>query len=302
MNVAAVDIGTNSVRLLIVDDVGKELARPMRITRLGQGVDVTGALAPEAIERTTLVLREYRALMDRNAVQRLRATATSAARDARNRDDFFDAAETALGVRPELLSGDDEARLSFAGATRELQAEGGPFLILDIGGGSTELALGTAVPEAAISLQMGCVRMSERHLKTDPPTARELAACFSDARQQLTHVKAALDVKRARLVIGLAGTITALSAMQLGLKEYDASRTHGSTLTRVQVESSFERLSCTTRAERRSLLAEPERAGVIVGGAVVLLTAMRELEIARLLVSEHDILDGLTASLQPRLP
>lgn len=295
MHVAAVDIGTNSVRLLIAEQNGREIERQMRITRLGQGVDVTGALAPEAIARTTQVLSEYRSRIEHFGVQRVRATATSAARDAANSRHFFDAAERALGVRPELLSGDEEARLSFIGATAELSTQDGPFLIIDVGGGSTELVLGTTEPEALISLQLGCVRMTERHLKEDPPTMPELDACMADIRSQLGVVRATIDVRRVRRVIGLAGTVTALSALELGLSHHDTARTHHSTLTRLQVEAWFERLSRMDLAERRRILAEPQRADVIVGGAAVLLTLMRELDIAELLVSEHDILDGLVA-------
>lgn len=297
MNVAAIDIGTNSVRLLVADQHGRELERPMRITRLGQGVDVTGVLAPEAIERTVAVLREYRALATRHGVSKLRATATSAARDARNSAQFFDAAEQALGVRPELISGEEEARLSFRGATSGIPQDSGPFLIFDIGGGSTELVVGQSQPEALVSLQLGCVRMTERHLKSDPPSESELQACLTDVQSRLAGVGERLGAARARLCIGLAGTVTALSAMQLGLERYDAARTHHSRLTLPQVEALFERLSRASIAERRGLLAEPQRADVIVGGAAVLVTLMRELSIRELLVSEHDILDGLVASL-----
>jgi exopolyphosphatase / guanosine-5'-triphosphate,3'-diphosphate pyrophosphatase len=297
VHVAAIDIGTNSIRLLIADEAGREIERPMRITRLGQGVDVTGTLASEAIARTAAVLAEYRSLMARWNVQRVRATATSAARDAQNSQQFFDAAERALGVRPELLSGDEEARLSFRGATHGLASDGAPFLIIDLGGGSTELVLGTDAPEALISLQMGCVRMTERHLKSDPVTTDELAACFADVRQELARAREVVDVRRARTVVGLAGTVTALSAMQLGLTRYDATRTHHSRLTRAQVEALFSRLSIASVAERRGMLAEPARAEVIVGGAAVLLTLMQEFALEELLVSERDILDGLAASL-----
>lgn len=294
--VAAVDIGTNSVRLLISDQHGGELERPMRITRLGQGVDVTGALAAEAIARTVAVLREYRELCRRHGVQRLRATATSAARDASNSAELFEQAEQALGVRPELLSGAEEARLSFRGATADLPHASGPFLIMDIGGGSTELVLGESEPEALVSLQLGCVRMSERHLKSDPPSAAELAACLADVERTLGAAHG-IDAQRARRVVGLAGTVTALSAMQLGLSRYDAQRTHHSTLTLAQVQASFEALSAVPIVERRRLLVEPERADVIVGGAAVLLGCLRHFGIDELLVSEHDILDGLAASL-----
>lgn len=297
MSGAAIDIGTNSVRLLVVDAEGRELERTMRMTRLGQGVDVTGVLAPEAIARTTAVLAEYAARLRGYGVTRLRAVATSAARDAQNGADFFDAAEAALGVRPELLSGDAEARLSFLGATRGLPASDGPFLIIDLGGGSTEFVLGSDHPEQAISLQMGCVRMTERHLKSDPPTRAELSAVEHDVRRELERARAVIDVRRARSVVGLAGTVTALSAMQLGLTSYDATRTHHSRVTAEQIAELTERLARATIAERREMLAEPARAEIIVGGALVLSTSMRELGLVELLVSEHDILDGLVASL-----
>jgi exopolyphosphatase/guanosine-5'-triphosphate,3'-diphosphate pyrophosphatase len=302
VNVAAIDIGTNSVRLLIADEAGREIERPMRITRLGQGVDVTGALLPEAIARTTAVLAEYRSLLQRHGVTRVRATATSAARDAQNSQQFFDAAERALGSRPELLRGEEEARLSFRGATHGLSLESAPFLIIDLGGGSTELVLGTSEPEALISLQMGCVRMSERHLKADPPSASELQACFRDVRRELARARDVMDVRKARTVVGLAGTVTALSGMQLGLTRYDATQTHHSRLTRAQVEVLFARLSSATLAERRGMLAEPARAEVIVGGTAVLLTLLQELGLDELLVSERDILDGLAASLVTSTP
>jgi len=296
--VAAIDIGTNSVRLLVTDSLGNELERLMRMTRLGQGVDVTGELAPVAIARTTQVLAEYATRLRAHGATRIRAVATSAARDARNGEDFFDAAERALGVRPELLSGDAEARLSFAGATLGVAGDDAPFLVIDLGGGSTEFVLGTERPEAAISLQMGCVRMSERHLRSDPPTSAEVAACESDVRRGLARVREVMDVTKARTVIGLAGTVTALSAMQLGLTHYDATRTHHSRLTAEQVAALCARLAHANVAERRALLVEPARAEVIVGGAVVLATLMSELGLSELLVSERDILDGLAASVR----
>lgn len=294
---AAIDIGTNSVRLLVTDSAGRELERLMRMTRLGQGVDVTGELLPEAILRTAAVLSEYALRLRAYGSTRLRAVATSAARDARNGAQFFDAAEAALGVRPELLSGDAEARLSFYGATLGLAREDGPFLGIDLGGGSTEFVFGAAQPETAISLQMGCVRMTERHLHSDPPTLEQRQACESDVRRELPRVRALIDTRQARSVVGLAGTVTALSAMQLGLTHYDATRTHHSRLSAAQVASLCARLAGASLTERRALLVEPARAEVIVGGAIVLNTLMSELGLAELLVSERDILDGLAASL-----
>ena len=297
--VAAVDIGTNSVRLLITDNEGGELARHMRITRLGQGVDVTGTLAEEAIARTTAVLQDYRAELRRFSVTRVRATATSAARDAGNSEAFFAAAEQALGHRPTLLSGEEEARLSFVGATTGLQAvAAGPYLVIDIGGGSTEFVLGQTGPEALISVAMGCVRMTERHLHSDPPTAAEVTACVDDARAVLATVSERIPVARAQTVVGLAGTITTLCHLHLGLRVYDPSRSHRARLRLADVEPLVSRLIESDLAARRAWLMEPQRAEVIVGGAIVLRTVMRELAIDELIVSEADILDGLAASLR----
>jgi exopolyphosphatase / guanosine-5'-triphosphate,3'-diphosphate pyrophosphatase len=301
MTIAALDIGTNSTRLLIADrrPDGTLDTRDRRntITRLGQGVGATGRLAPEAIERTLAALRGYRAEMDRHGVDAVRIAATSAARDAENRDAFFDAVEEVVGARPELLSGEEEGRLSFLGATGELDRAQGPFLVVDIGGGSTEFILGQGAPQALISIDMGCVRMTERHLAHDPPQPAELAACFSDVRAQLLQVRTALPLERARQMIGLAGTVTSLAALQQGLTHYDARRTHHARLTRPQVEALFERLIGADLGERRAMLAEPKRAEVLIGGSCVLLGILRELDIRELLVSETDILDGLCASL-----
>ena len=218
---AAIDCGTNSTRLLIVDD-GRTVERLMRITRLGQGVDATGRLAPEAIERTTSVLAEYREVMDQHGVERVRMTATSAARDADNREDFFVAAEHAVGVRPELLSGLEEGRLSFAGATAELDPADGPFLVVDIGGGSTEFAVGTEECEGAMSIDIGCVRLTEKFLDHDPPRADELSACLSVVQTYLDDVARDLPAApAAQTFVGLAGTVSTVAAVELGLAEYD---------------------------------------------------------------------------------
>jgi exopolyphosphatase/guanosine-5'-triphosphate,3'-diphosphate pyrophosphatase len=298
MNVAGVDIGTNSVRLLITDAQGRELERHMRITRLGQGVDVTGKLHDLAIARTVDALEEFGALIKKHGVTKLRAAATSAARDASNADKFFDAAERALGSRPALCTGEEEAQLSFRGATNGLDPAEGPFLVIDIGGGSTEFVLGATGPEALISVDMGCVRMSERHLHSDPPAAEELGALDDDVREILVDVKAQVPVERARKVIGLAGTITALACLAQGLKHYDPHKTHHSTLTRDKAVELTKQLAAASVEKRRTMLAEPKRAEVIVGGAAVLVAVMRELDIAELMVSESDILDGLAASLR----
>jgi exopolyphosphatase/guanosine-5'-triphosphate,3'-diphosphate pyrophosphatase len=299
MNVAAIDIGTNSVRLLITDAQGNELVRLMQVTRLGQGVDVTGELHPDAIARTNAVLRTYREQITRHAAGRLRATATSAARDAKNSALFFDEAEQILGQRPELLPGEEEAALSFQGATSGLTSKfSGPYLVIDIGGGSTEFVLGLAEPEQLISTNMGCVRMAERHLRSDPHTQAELEACCAEVRAILQTVKQTIDVARARTVVGVAGTVTTIAALHLGLEQYDPTRTHHATLTRAQVEQVFSKLAAANVAERRAMMFDPKRAEVIVGGAAVLRTLMQELAIDELVVSEADILDGLAASLR----
>jgi exopolyphosphatase / guanosine-5'-triphosphate,3'-diphosphate pyrophosphatase len=298
MSVGAVDIGTNSARLLITDAKGREIVREMHITRLGQGVDVTGALHEDAIARTVSVLADYGALLRKHGVTRIRATATSAARDASNREVFFAAAKAALGVVPELLPGEEEALLSFRGATQGLDLTLGPFLIVDIGGGSTEFVLGQTEPDALISVDMGCVRMTERHLASDPASPAQIEACLQDVKQVLQRVAAQIPVQRARRMIGLAGTITTLGAMAKGLKYYDPTQTHGMTLTRSEVQGLFEQLARADLATRRTILPDPKRADVIVGGAAVLLGILREFEIAQLTVSESDILDGLAASLR----
>jgi exopolyphosphatase / guanosine-5'-triphosphate,3'-diphosphate pyrophosphatase len=300
---AAIDCGTNSTRLLVVDSDGSTLERLMRITRLGQGVDATGRLAPEAVERTVAVLTEYRAVLDRLDVGQVRMTATSAARDAANRDDFFAAAEAAVGVRPELLGGEEEARLSFIGATAELDPAGGPFLVVDIGGGSTEFAVGTPTatdpgPQGVVSVDIGCVRITEKFLPSDPPAPEELSGALTVVRDYLDDVTRDLPAAaEAACLVGLAGTVTTVAAVELGV-EYDRDRIHHFRLTREAVEDVFRTLATETRAQRvHNPGLEEARADVIVGGLVVLVAVMRYFGFAECLVSESDILDGLVSSL-----
>jgi exopolyphosphatase/guanosine-5'-triphosphate,3'-diphosphate pyrophosphatase len=300
MNVAAIDCGTNSTRLMISDGI-TTLERLMRITRLGQGVDSTGRLAPEAIERVATVLREYRTVMDGHDVERVRVTATSAARDASNRDDLFAAAESIVGVRPELLAGDEEGRLSFAGATAELDPDDGPFLVVDIGGGSTELVLGTTEPVAVRSLDVGCVRMTEQFIRADPPAPEELSAVISIVRDHLDDVvREVPEVAAARRLVGLAGTVTTVAAVEMGLPAYDRERIHHFRLSRAAAEDVFRTLATEPRAQR---IANPgleiERADVIVAGTAILVAVMRHLGFDECLVSEADILDALVATLLP---
>ncbi len=304
MIVAAVDCGTNSIRLLVADTSTRPfrtVERLMRITRLGEGVDATGALAPAAIDRTVAVLREYRDVMDRLGVDRVRATATSAARDASNRDAFFGAAETALGVGPELLGGEEEARLSFRGATAELDAEGEELLlVMDIGGGSTEFAVGHAgqEPEGVISFDIGCVRLTEKFLESDPPSAVELSQAISVVHAYLDDLTREIPrAKEATRLVGLAGTVSTVAAVEIGLPAYDRDRIHHFELTRDAAEDVFRTLATERRTDRaHNPGLEAERVDVIVGGAAILVTAMRHLDFASCLVSESDILDGLVLS------
>ncbi|MBV8692466.1 MAG: Ppx/GppA family phosphatase [Actinobacteria bacterium] len=300
VTLAAIDCGTNSTRLL-VSDGERTLERLMRITRLGQGVDSTRRLAPEAVERTLEVLREYRGVMDRFGVERVRMTATSAARDATNRDDFFVPAKEIIGVAPELLSGDDEARLSFLGATAELDPADGPFLVVDIGGGSTEFAVGTTEPVGMVSTDMGCVRLTEKFLHGDPPEPEELANAIGVVRDILDEVRRDVPaIDEAKRFVGLAGTVTTMAAVEIGLAEYDHDRIHHFVLTHDAAEDVFRTLATEPRSRRiHNPGLEEARADVIVGGAIVLVTIMRHFDFDECLVSEADILDGLIMSQLP---
>jgi exopolyphosphatase / guanosine-5'-triphosphate,3'-diphosphate pyrophosphatase len=302
--VAAIDCGTNSTRLLVAspDPATGRLhtdLRLMRITRLGQGVGVAGVLDPAAIDRTVEVLRGYRAAMDGLGVSRVRAIATSAARDASNRDDFFAAAGAVLGARPEVISGEEEAALSFAGATSDLDPADGPFSVVDIGGGSTEFAYGSKEIEAAISVDMGCVRMTEQYLRSDPPAPDELSACLSVIEVYLDDARRAIPaVTEARTFVGLAGTVTTIAAVEIGLQTYDPDRIHHFRLTKAAVEDVFRTLATESLADRRHNPGlDPGRADVIVGGACILVQMMRTFGFGECLVSEADILDGLALSL-----
>jgi exopolyphosphatase/guanosine-5'-triphosphate,3'-diphosphate pyrophosphatase len=296
--VAAIDCGTNSTRVLVGDGT-YTAERLMRITRLGEGVDRTRALSPDAIERTVAVLREYRGVLDAHGVQRVRMTATSAARDATNREDFFAAAHDAIGVRPELLTGDEEGALSFAGALSDLDPADGPFLIADIGGGSTEFIVGRDTPVGTMSVDLGCVRITEKFFEHDPPQPEELSNAIGvvrDALDDLTReIPSVLDAAR---FVGLAGTVTTMAAVEIGLANYDRDRVHHFELTRAAAEDVFRTLATERRADRiHNPGLEEARADVIVGGALILVTIMRHFGFDTCLVSEADILDGLVLSL-----
>jgi exopolyphosphatase / guanosine-5'-triphosphate,3'-diphosphate pyrophosphatase len=303
--VAAVDCGTNSTRLLVArggnDGALDQLDRRMVITRLGAGVDARRALDPAAVDRTLEVLRDFRRAMDDAGVERVRASGTSAVRDASNGTAFLDAAGDVVGAPVELLSGDEEAGLAFAGATAELDPAEGPFLVVDIGGGSTEFIVGTTEPEGLVSVDVGCVRLTERFLHSDPPRPEELSAAISVTQAHLEDVARVLPATReARRLVGLAGTVSTVAAVELGLHEYDRERIHHFRLTRAAAEDVFRTLATEARADRiHNPGLEEARADVIVGGCCVLVAVLRFFEAEALLVSEADLLDGLARSLLP---
>jgi exopolyphosphatase/guanosine-5'-triphosphate,3'-diphosphate pyrophosphatase len=302
--VAAIDCGTNSVRLLIADAGAAglvDVAREMRVVRLGQGVDRTGHLAPEALERTRVALADYATAIAAQRATRVRMVATSATRDAANRHDFARLVRTTLGVEPEVITGAEEAALSFTGAVNGLPGLSGPFLVADIGGGSTELVLGGGPASDGLrshSMDVGCVRMTERHLRDDPPTAAQIEATVADLRTAIS--RAALDVPldRDATFVGVAGTVTTLAAIALGLDAYRPDLIHGAVLTAAQVHEVTGRLLRMTHAERAALpVMHPGRVDVIAGGALVLRTLVEAIGAREVVASEHDILDGIALSL-----
>ena len=304
--VAAIDCGTNSIRLLVADlpPVGSDapltdLARRMEIVRLGQGVDRTGRLAPEAIERTRVALAEYAAQIRELGAERVRMCATSATRDASNAGDFRAMVVDTLGVEPEVVTGDEEARLSFTGAVRGLAAEP-PYLVVDIGGGSTEFVVGASTVEGAISVDIGCVRMTERHLHSDPPTPAEVAAATADITATVDRALAAVPGRTASTLVGLAGSVTTVAAIALGLPGYDPARIHHAVVSYDEVAKVTSDLMAMPTARRLEIPAmHPGRADVIVAGALVLRVIMERAGKATVVASEHDILDGIAWSLQP---
>ena len=296
--VAAIDCGTNSTRLLIGDGANTA-ERHMQITRLGEGVEATGVLSEEAISRVGKTLREYREIIDSYQVKKVRMTATSAARDASNAGDFFDLAEEIIGVRPELLSGIEEGTLSFMGATKDLNLEDGPFLVVDIGGGSTEFILGDQDVQGVISCDIGCVRLTEKWFEHDPPLPEELSSCLSIVEGHLDDVKREIpQAMNAVTFVGLAGTVSCTAAVEQGLQKYDREKIHHFRLTKEAVEDVFRTLATETKVERLDNPGmEEERSDVIVGGLCVLVKIMRSFGFKECLVSEADILDGLVESI-----
>ena len=309
--VAAVDCGTNSLRLLLADvdperGTLTDLTRRMEIVRLGQGVDRTGRLAPEALARTIAVLRDYADVIAASGAKAVRMVATSATRDASNAAEFTAMVSEVLGVAPEVLTGDEEAVLSFTGATAELAGpDPGLFLVADIGGGSTEFVLGPGggLPEQRISVNIGCVRLTERHLHGDPPSDHEVAAATADIDTALDAVAAAVPVRQARTLVGLAGSVATVVGIAIGLPAYDSARIHHARVPAAEVHAVTRSLLAQTRAERAEIgLMHPGRVDVIGGGALVLDRIMQRFGFGEVLASEHDILDGIAWSLVGRLP
>ena len=333
--VAGLDCGTNSLRLLVADvnpERGElaDVVRQMEIVRLGQGVDRTGRLAPEALGRTFDALRRYAGIIAATGAASVRMVATSATRDAANAAEFTTGVQTLLGTRPEVVTGEEEAALSFCGATAELAATGppGPYLVVDIGGGSTEFVLGgtggedrarawppeLSVPRsisagrisagricASVSVDIGCVRMTERHLHSDPPSPAEVAAATSDIDAALEVVARKVPHAAKATLVGLAGSVTTVAGIALGLPAYDASVTHHARITAGQVHRSAGQLLAQTHAQRASIaVMHPGRVDVIGAGALILDRLMARFGFGGVLVSEHDILDGIAWSLAMR--
>jgi exopolyphosphatase/guanosine-5'-triphosphate,3'-diphosphate pyrophosphatase len=311
--VAAIDCGTNSIRLLIAD-IGRsdgtatltDVVREMRVVRLGQGVDATGELAPEALERTFAATADYARLIKEHEAVKVRFVATSASRDARNRHVFVDGIRTLLGVEPEVISGDEEAALSFAGASSVLPIlDGQEVLVVDLGGGSTEFVLGTAAGvTAAKSVDIGCVRLTERHLRQDPPTVEQIAAAQADVDDAIARAQQDVPLERATAVVGVAGSITTITAHAMRLPEYSPDVIHGTELPLETVRAAASDLLAMDRSGRSALpYMHPGRVDVIGAGGLVwgrILERLSELTGGRITTataSEHDILDGIALSI-----
>ncbi|NRQ34459.1 Ppx/GppA family phosphatase [Nonomuraea sp. NN258] len=313
MRVAAIDCGTNSVRLLIADvsdDTLSDVERLMEIVRLGQGVDKTGRLAPDALERTFKAMRGYQELIERHGATATRVVATSATRDAANRQEFVDGVRAIFGVEPEVITGSAEAELSFTGATRGLvrlspetevpQGPLPPYLVVDIGGGSTEFVVGAEHAESALSVDIGCVRLTERHLRDagDPPSAPALEAVVADIEAALDRVEREVPVRRAHTLVGLAGSVTTVAGIALDLPAYQPERIHHARISAHEVHEVTRRLLAMTHGDRAAIpVMHPGRVDVIGAGALILDRIVRRFAFAQVVVSEHDILDGIAWSL-----
>lgn len=300
MRVAAIDCGTNSIRLLVADVVhGRvhDVSREMKVVRLGQGVDVTGRLAPEAMQRTWSAVAEYAGTIRAAGAESVRMVATSASRDAGNADEFSAGVVQRLGIAPEVIPGLEEAELSYRGAVSSVDVQGS-VCVADIGGGSTEFVVGESGVRAATSVDIGCVRMTERHLQGDPPTREQIAAATADIDAAVDRAEASTGFAGADHLIGLAGSVTTVAALALGLPEYDALRIHGSRIPTADVHRVTAGLLAATRATRAAEpVMHPGRVDVIGAGALVLDRILRRGGFREVIVSEHDILDGIALGL-----
>lgn len=301
MRVAAIDCGTNSIRLLVSDIVGGravDVERRMEVVRLGEGVDRTGRISDAALARTFSVCQRYAEVIASLGVDRTRFVATSASRDASNSAEFASGVRDILGVIPEVVSGLVEADLSFVGASRSLPDLPTPALVVDIGGGSTEFVVGQGHAHQGASVDMGCVRLTERHVRSDPPAVHELTAIIRDADAMIEQAALKVDLGSAHCLVGLAGTVTTMSAIAMDLDFYSADLIHGSVMTAAEVHSVAQLLAGMTRQERMALpVMHPGRADVIPAGALILDRIVAASGAAEVVVSEHDILDGIAWSL-----
>ncbi len=301
MRVAAIDCGTNSIRLLIADIDGnnfREVTRDMEIVRLGQGVDETGQFHPDAIARTLAAVDKFAAEIAKRGVEKIRFCATSATRDATNRHSFVDGVRDRLGIELEVISGDEEAALSFAGAIKDLDPSNGPFLVVDIGGGSTEFVFGTSTVEAARSVNIGCVRMTERHFASDPATTEQIELARTDIQVAISQAAAVVSITKAKTLVAVAGTATTVAAAALELPEYDRYAIHLSRISAQQTHDAASMFATSTREQRLSLgYMHPGRVDVIAAGSLVLSEIMKATGASEFVASESDILDGMAFSL-----
>ena len=301
MRVAAIDCGTNSIRLLIADIDGnnfREVVRDMEIVRLGQGVDETGQFHPDAIARTLAAVDKFAAEIAKRGVEKIRFCATSATRDATNRHLFVDGVRDRLGIELEVISGDEEAALSFAGAIKDLDPSNGPFLVVDIGGGSTEFVFGTSTVEAARSVNIGCVRMTERHFASDPATVQQIESARTDIQAAIAQAAAIVPITQAKTLVAVAGTATTVAAAALNLPEYDRYAIHLSRISAQQTHVAATMFATSTREQRLALgYMHPGRVDVIAAGSLVLSEIMKATGATEFVASESDILDGMAFSL-----
>jgi exopolyphosphatase/guanosine-5'-triphosphate,3'-diphosphate pyrophosphatase len=296
--VAAIDCGTNSIRLLISDN-GREILREMEIVKLGEGVDTTQNFLPAAVERTLTALRHFKTIIDTEGVKSLRFCATSATRDAQNREIFINPVRELLGVIPEVIAGEEEARLSFLGATSDQSGSEAPFLVVDIGGGSTEFVYGDSDVQASKSVNIGCVRMTERHFHSDPPTINEIASARADINRAIDVASLTVPITKGRTLIAVAGTATTVAAAALNLPTYQREVIHGSRISATDTYRISEWLLTLPRSERAQLgYMHPGRVDVIAAGSLVLAEILKRTEAKEFIASERDILDGIVATIK----